>query len=226
MRITVFGASGAVGSRVTEEALSRGHDVTAVGRSLDRLNALLLGRRVDRPTALAGQPRIRRGDAADPQDVAELSAGQDVVISATRPLPGQEAELAIATKGLLAGLAGGTRLIVVGGAASLLLPTGTTVLDGPDFPPDWRPIAEACNEQLAVLRAETEIDWAYVSPPAILEPGTRTGSYRLGKDHLLLDADGNSAISMEDFAIALVDEAEHPRHHRTRFTVGYQSSIS
>ncbi|TDU83488.1 hypothetical protein EV138_5952 [Kribbella voronezhensis] len=212
MRITVFGASGAVGSRVTQEALSRGHEVTAVGRNLDRLAAL--------PRAA----RLRRGDAADPQDVAELSIDQDVVISATRPLPGHEPELAIATKGLLGGLAQTrTRLIVVGGAASLLLPTGTTVLEGPDFPADWHPIAEACNEQLAVLRAEAQVNWVYVSPPALLEPGIRTGRYRLGKDHLLFDAEGNSTISMEDFAVALVDEAEHPHHHQTRFTVAHHT---
>jgi putative NADH-flavin reductase len=141
------------------------------------------------------------------------------VISATRPAPGSEAELPITAKGLVSGLARtGVRLLIVGGAAGLTLPDspGTTVLDAPDFPADWRPIAQACNEQLEIVRAATDLDWAYLSPPAVLEPGVRTGRYRLGKDELLTDP---SSISMEDLAVALMDEAERPRHHRTRFTV-------
>lgn len=93
---------------------------------------------------------------------------------------------------------------------------GTAVVDGPDFPADWRPIALACNEQLEIVRAATDLDWVYLSPPAILEPGIRTGRYRLGTDELLTDT---SSISLEDLPVALVDEAESPRHHRMRFTV-------
>jgi len=212
MRITIFGASGAVGSRVVQEALSRDHQVTAVGRNLDRLSALP-------PEAVR-----RRGDAADPDDVTALSAGQDLVISATRPVPGSEPELVTAAKGLLAGLAGtGVRLLVVGGAAGLVIPGtgGTTVLDGPDFPKDWRPIAQACNDQLEAIQATTEVTWTYLSPPAILEPGNRTGSYRRGTDELLIDPHGVSRISMEDLAVALLDEAETPTHPNTRFTIAY-----
>lgn len=166
---------------------------------------------------------LRRGDATDPDDVAVLSQGHDVVISATRPRPGQEDELVQAAKGLLIGLRhSGVRLILVGGAAGLVDGrTGLTVMESPDFPPDWRPIAQACNEQLELVRAATDVDWTYVSPPALLEPGTRTGTYRLGADHLVTDAAGRSSISMEDFAIALVDEAEQARHAGVRFTVGY-----
>jgi len=218
MRITVFGATGAVGSRVVQEALSRHHDVTAVGRNLDRLTTLAqrLGE--------VGGLRVLRGDASDAGDVARLGWGREVVISATRPVPGREDELAIAAKGLVSGLAGsGVRLLVVGGAASLTLPgdPGTTVVDGPGFPVELRPIALACNEQLEVIRASTDLEWTYLSPPALLEPGVRTGTYRLGRDELLTSADGTSSISMEDFAIALLDEAEQPRHPRARFTVGY-----
>ncbi|WP_329000620.1 NAD(P)H-binding protein [Kribbella sp. NBC_00709] len=200
MRILVWGAAGAVGSRVTQEAAARGHHVTPVGRS-----------------------GLVRGDAADPGDVARLSAGHDVVISATRPRPGDEGELVAAAKGLLIGLRGsGVRLILVGGAASLIVP-GTEVLlvDSPDFPVELRPIALACNEQYDVVRAASGSDWTYVSPPALLEPGARTGRYRKGYDHLITDADGSSAISMEDFAVALVDEAERAEHVRQRITVGY-----
>ncbi|WFB06012.1 NAD(P)H-binding protein [Streptomyces sp. LX-29] len=212
MRITVFGAAGNVGGRVVTEALSRGHRVTAVTRDPARLDRL-------HPDAEA-----RTGDAADPEDVAVLSAGQDLVISATRPVPGREGDLVTTARGLLAGLARtGVRLLLVGGAGSLIVPGtgGDTVVDAPDFPASWRPIADACEGQLAVCRAETVVDWAYLSPAALLEPGERTGAYRLGGDELVVDAEGRSAISMEDLAVALLDEAERPEHHRTRFTVGY-----
>ncbi|NUS85703.1 MAG: NAD(P)H-binding protein [Streptomyces sp.] len=210
MRITVFGAAGSVGSRVVAEALSRGHEVTAVVRNPGPLGDLPAG------------ATARVGDAADVDDVVRLSTGQDLVITATRPAPGSEDELVTATKALLAGVAsGGVRLLVVGGAATLTVPGtgGTLVVDGPDFPADWRGIALACAEQLEACRAESEADWTYLSPAALLEPGERTGTYRLGTDELLVDADGISRISMEDLAVALLDEAEHPRHRRTRFTV-------
>ncbi|KUJ70300.1 NADH-flavin reductase [Streptomyces albus subsp. albus] len=211
MRITVFGATGNVGRRVVAEALARGHEVTAVVRDPARA------------TDLPAAARIRTGHADRADDVAELTAGQDLVISATRPAPGSEAELVATARALLTGLARtGVRLLLVGGAGSLTLPgTGGTVEDAPDFPASWRPIALACTAQLEVCRAERGVDWAYLSPAALLEPGERTGRYRLGTDELLVDAEGNSAISMEDLAVALLDEAEHPRHHRTRFTVGY-----
>ncbi|MEO3885387.1 hypothetical protein [Nonomuraea sp. B5E05] len=98
---------------------------------------------------------------------------------------------------------------------------GLTVVDTPDFPPSWRPIALACEAQLAACRAAPRADWTYLSPPALLEPGERTGRYRLGADELLVGADGRSVISMEDLAVALLDEAERPRHRRCRFTVAY-----
>ncbi|MCP9210656.1 NAD(P)-dependent oxidoreductase [Streptomyces sp. NEAU-Y11] len=212
MRITVFGATGAVGRRVVAEALRRGHEVTAVSR---------------RPAAEGALPpgaTVRTGDASDTGDVARLSAGQDIVIGATRPVAGREDELVAVTEALLTGLAPtGVRLLLVGGAATLTVPgtEGLTVVDTPGFPADVRPIALACARQLEVCRAERRVDWTYLSPPALLEPGVRTGGYRTGTDELLVDAAGRSAISMEDLAVALVDEAERPRHHRVRFTVGY-----
>ncbi|GHG61201.1 NAD(P)-dependent oxidoreductase [Streptomyces griseocarneus] len=212
MRITVFGATGNVGGRTVAEALSRGHEVTAVVRDPARSGGL--------PPAVT----VRTGDARDADAVAALSAGQDLVISATRPASGSEDQLAAATRGLLSGLARtGVRLLLVGGAGSLTVPGGTgTVIDDPALvPPSVRPIALACGEQLALCRAETVVDWAYLSPSALLEPGQRTGAYRLGADELLVDDRGVSQISMEDLAVALLDEAESPRHHRTRFTVGY-----
>ncbi|MFJ4656152.1 NAD(P)-dependent oxidoreductase [Nocardia sp. NPDC088792] len=213
MRITVFGASGDVGSRVIDEALRRGHRVVAVARNAERLNTL------------PSEVEVRRGNAARPEDVAAASAGSDLVISATRPVPGREHELPEVAQALLEGLAhSGTRLLVVGGAGSLTPPGAELPLNQqPDFPAELLPIAEACDKQLTVFRAAQSgpVAWTYVSPSALLEPGERTGVFRLGKDELLTDDEGNSSISMEDLAVALLDEAETPRHHRTRFTVGY-----
>lgn len=214
MRITVLGAAGNVGSRVVTEALTRGHDVTAVVRDPARFGEL-------HPEATH-----RAGDAGVPEHVAELSSGQDLVVNATRPAPGREPEHAAVSRALLAGLATtGVRLLIVGGAGSLTVPGsgGVLAIDDPAYVPTaWRHIALASNAQFdAVRTADTEVDWTYVSPSALLEPGVRTGGYRLGADELIVDAEGNSSISMEDLAVALLDEAERPKHHRTRFTVGY-----
>jgi putative NADH-flavin reductase len=112
------------------------------------------------------------------------------------------------------------RLIVLGGAGSLEVAPGVRVLDTPDFREEWKPDALAQAEALDLYRsATTDVDWTYVSPAAVLEPGERTGEYRTGEDRLLVDDEGNSAISMEDFAVALVDEAESAEHVRRRFTV-------
>ncbi|KAF0846744.1 NAD(P)-dependent oxidoreductase [Nocardia caishijiensis] len=206
MRITVFGAGGAVGGRVVSEAIARGHDVTAVVRRAVRL-----------PDGV----RVRIGDAANADEVAVLSAGQDVVVAATRPAPGREPELSVVAAAMLDGVArSGVRLLVVGGAATLLVPSvGTMLHETPGFPVELAAIAQACAEQLAACRAHTTADWTYLSPPAELDPGVRTGNYRVGADELLVDADGGSWISMEDFAVALLDEAERPAHRRARFTV-------
>ncbi|NED95114.1 NAD(P)H-binding protein [Phytoactinopolyspora alkaliphila] len=213
MRITVFGATGNVGHHIVTEALTRGHDVTAVVRDLSRRGSL--------PPGI----RIRSGDATNVDDVAELAAGQDVVVSATRPPAGQEADLVITAKALLAGLAHSpARLMLVGGAASLVVPGtgGRIALDDPRYVfPEYRPIALACAEQLDTLRADPVVDWTYLSPPARLEEGSRTGRFRVGTDELLTDADGESVISVPDLAAALVDEVERPKHRRSRFTAAY-----
>ncbi|REF00853.1 NAD(P)-dependent oxidoreductase [Thermomonospora umbrina] len=213
MRIIVFGAAGGVGGRVVAEALSRGHKVTAVVRDPARFPLLPAG----------AEPRV--GDAADLDDVVRLSAGHDVVVGATRPAPGRERDLVTAAETLLAGAARtGVRLLLVGGAGSLVVPGtgGTTVVDDPRYmPPAHRDIALACVEQHAVCLTATGADWSYLSPPALLQPGERSGVYRLGADELLVDAEGVSAISMEDLAVALLDEAERPAHRRARFTVAH-----
>ncbi|MBF6542122.1 NAD(P)-dependent oxidoreductase [Nocardia brasiliensis] len=210
MRITVFGAAGDVGSRVVAEALTRGHEVLAVVRDPAKAAAV--------PAAA----EVRVGDASNLDDVVSLSAGRDLVITATRPPAGQEHELPALTSVLLTALAHvGVRLLVVGGASTLRVPgaDGVTLHETPDFPAELRPIAQACAEQFMLVRAEEVADWTYLSPPAELVPGERTGIYRLGADELIARADGVSTISMEDFAVALLDEAERPAHRRARFTV-------
>ncbi|WP_406230901.1 NAD(P)-dependent oxidoreductase [Nocardia sp. NBC_01009] len=210
MRITVFGAAGDVGSRVVAEALARGHEVVAVVRDPARAAAVPSG------------AELRTGDASNPADVEMLGAAADVMITATRPASGREHELPALTTVLLAGSARtGVRLLVVGGASTLTVPgtDGAMLHEIPDFPADLQPIAQACADQLAICRADADADWTYVSPPAELVPGQRTGAYRLGADELLAGAEGISTISMEDFAVALLDEAERPAHSRTRFTV-------
>ncbi len=211
MKIIVFGARGDVGSRIVQEALARGHQVTAVVRSATQRSDLPLA--VDTVVA----------DVASRAQVEALMVGHNLAISAVRPPDGQEALLAPLTRSLLdAALRSRTRILIVGGAASLQMPDdkSTTVLTAPGFLPDAVvAIARACQEQYELCIAEHRVDWAYLSPPAMLTPGVRTGNYRLGSDVLLIGPDGSSAISMEDFAVALIDEAEAPRHSRSRFTV-------
>jgi putative NADH-flavin reductase len=209
MQITVMGAAGMVGRRVVAEAAARGHDVVAVVRDPARAGGLPAG------------VSVRAGDATDVGDVTRTSTGQDVVVAAVRPAAGREDELVSMTKALLAGAA--ARLLVVGGAGSLAVPDsgGRLVADDPDLvTAEYRAVAQAGVQQLAACRA-ADVDWTYLSPPALLLPGTRTGRYRLGTDELLVDATGRSTISVEDLAVALVDEAERPAHRRARFTVAY-----
>lgn len=213
MKITVLGATGNAGSRVVTEALSRGHEVTAVVRNSTAINNLPIG------------IKVVTGDAGNSQSVAEFSSGQDVVISAIRPASGHENEMIPTTRSLMDGLAKtGVRLLVVGGAATLTVPgtNGKTVIEDSNYlPVSARHIGKASSDQFEVCLAETRVDWAYFSPAAQFAPGARTGKYRLGSDELLIDAEGISKISMEDAAIMLLDEVERPKHHRTRFTVAY-----
>jgi putative NADH-flavin reductase len=198
---------------VVAEALSRGHEVTAVVRNSSHSN--------DLPKDVIPQT----GDAGNADDVARLSEGQNVVISAIRPAPGRENEFVPTTQALMEGIARtGVRLLIVGGAACLTVPNsgGTLVIDDPRFVPEkWRGIALGSFAQYEAVRAENRVDWAYLCPPAMLGPGERTGRFRLGHDELVLDADGNSTLSIEDLAVVLLDEAERPSHHRTTFTAAY-----
>ena len=213
MQITVFGATGQVGQRIVAEAIRRNHKVTAVSRSPSGHGTL------------SSSVTLQSGDAGNVDDVVRLSKGKDLIISATRPVEGDEQALVDAARILMTGLRStGVRLILVGGAGSLDVPgnSGRRVFDDPSWVPcSWRPIAQACSDQYDVCLDEETVDWTYASPPAVLEPGERTGTFRLGSDDLLIDGQGKSEISMEDFAVAILDEAERPSYRRKRFTVAY-----
>ena len=203
MKIALIGVSGHAGSRLLAELLSRGHTVTGIARGAPKLE--------NRPGLV-----LETGDATQPARLAPLLAGHDVVVSAARFQSSDPQALIAAVK-----QAGVPRLMVVGGAASLEVAPGKMLLDAPGFPEAYRPEAEAGLRCLDALRAEKDLDWTFLSPSAEFAPGKRTGRFRLGGNQLLTDANGKSRISMEDFAIAFVDELEAPKHPRQRFTVGY-----
>ena len=205
MRITVIGATGMIGSEVTAEAARRGHDVTAASRhpTPSRHPADTAPVRV---TSVAV-------DAGDRAAVKALLAAADVAVLAVRPAPGQEDTLPQVTRTVLdAGAATRTRILVVGGSGPLWSHdrAGLLVVDDPDrVPPAYRAIALASARQLQACKAHDGTDWTYLSPPAEIGPGERTGTFRRGTDTLLTAADGQSRISVQDFAIAAIDELEH-----------------
>lgn len=211
MKIVVYGASGMIGQRVTQEALSRGHKVTAIVRNPAKL------------TIAHPELTVREGNVFDVESVAGAVAGYDAVINATRQNADEPSQTFVdAANALVAGLtrAGVRRLIVVGGAGSLEVAPGLQLLDSPGFNPAWRPGAIGLRDALDVYRT-ADIDWTYFSPAGFVAPGERTGKYRTGTDQLVIDEKGDSHISAEDYAVALVDEFETPRFVRRRFTVGY-----
>ena len=207
MKVVLYGASGMIGSRVLDELLRRGHQVTAVVRNPAKI-------------ATAGV-RVLKGDVTETDSVAQTAAGADAAISAYAPPKGEEPTLSAVAYALLDGLtvAGVRRLIMVGGAGSLKV-GGVPLVDAPNFPEDYRAIAEAHRDLLPIL-AESDLEWSYLCPAAFIQPGERTGKFRLGGTDLVVDEKGESRISAEDYAIALVDELENPQHIRRQFTVAY-----
>ena len=202
MRIAIIGAAGNVGSRVVAEALRRGHRVTPL--TADDV------------------------DATDTGMVTDLIAGHDVGVGATRPVPGDEQSAPVVTRSLLdAHATAGVRFVMIGGAGSLLVPddVGRLVADDPRWvAPEFADLARTGNDQLTLCREHGRADWTYVTPSALMEPGLRTGVYRVGQDELLVDRSGRSYISMEDMAVAVIDEIEDPAHRGQRFTVASRAS--
>ena len=214
MKIAIIGATGFVGSTVLKEALQRGHQVTAIARNVDKVAT------GDKNlTAIAV-------DVDDSTNLANILAGHDAVVSAynagwTNPnlyndfIKGSEA-IQQAVK-----LSGVKRLLVVGGAGSLEVAPGVQLVDTPEFPEQWKSGATAARDYLNKLKKETELDWTFISPAAYLHPGKRTGVFRLGTDHPVVDADGKNEISVEDMAVAIIDELENKQFIKKRFTLGY-----
>lgn len=218
LKIVVYGGSGNIGSRIVNEAMSRGHTVTIVDRN---------PRPVEGPHA--GHVKLVKGDALDPQDITKNIEGQDVVVSSVvvRPAPTPDFALSV-TKSMVEGLRAQTgpaktRLLVVGGASSLYNAEGKRLID--TFPAGALANAQgevkSAVDALDWLYTVTDVSWTFFSPAMNIRPGTRTGRFRIGNDEVVVDADGNSAISMEDYAVAMLDEIEKPQFVNKRFTVGY-----
>ena len=202
-KVALIGASGFIGSRLLAELSARGHAVTAIARNPDKI------------AALPGVTAVK-GDVFDKDGLARLLAGHDAVISAVHFTASDPQTLLAAVR-----QSGAKRYLVVGGAGSLEVAPGVQLFDTPEFPAIYLDEARKGGAFLDLLKQEQGLDWTFLSPSALIQPGERTGTFRLGTDQLLADAKGNSSISAEDYAIALVDELETPTHSRRRFTVGY-----
>ena len=203
MKVAIIGGSGRAGREISAELARRGHQVTAISRHPE--NAV----EADGVTAVAGD--VNHVDA-----LADTIRGHDAVVSAVMFADTDPAALVGVVRA-----SGVPRYLVVGGAGSLEVAPGVALIDTPEFPAEYKAEASRGADFLAYLRGVDDIDWTFLSPSAYFFVGDRKGSYRLGKDALLVDADGNSSISYADYAIALVDEIEKPVHSRQRFTVGY-----
>lgn len=210
MNVILYGATGKSGSRILEELVGRGHRVTAIVRE---------------PSKLAHPPAgvvVKQGDLSDAGRISQAVNGADALVSAYAPPENETDQIVAVTERQVEALSHGSkaRLIVVGGAGGLNVAPGMSLIDSGYLPAAYLPIAKSHVKALDVLR-KSSIDWTYLAPAAYFEPGQRTGKFRLGTDELIADEAHNSRISMEDYAVALVDELEQPRHHRQRFSIGY-----
>ena len=210
MKVALYGATGKSGSRILKELVSRGHQVIAIVRNPAKL-----------PQPAPGVV-IKQDDLSDSKKIAAAVNGAEAVISAYAPPQDDVDAIVGVTQRQVEALNHGSkvRLIVVGGAGGLNVAPGVTLIDSGYLPEPVLPIAKAHSKALNVLRAST-IDWTYLAPAAYFEPGARTGKFRLGTDELIANERQESRISMEDYAIALVDELEKPQHRRQRFSIGY-----
>jgi putative NADH-flavin reductase len=203
MKIALIGATGNVGTKILNEALARGHQLTGIARHVDKLK--------DRAGVTS-----RACDLVDESKLADALRGNDAVIVSVRHQSNDVLRVLKASKA-----AGVKRIIIVGGAASLEIAPGQRLVDTPNFPPEIKVEALPAAEALNRIREEKELEWTFVSPSIMLVPGQRTGKFRIGGDQVLKDDKGDSRISQEDLSVAIIDELEKPRHIRKRFTVGY-----
>ena len=214
MKTALIGATGFVGSAVLNEALNRGYEVTAIARDTSKI------------TVKSENLTLINADIYDTEALAKILKGHDAIVNAfnagwTNPnlyddfIKGSES-IQEAVK-----LSGVKRLLVVGGAGSLEIAPGLQLVDSPQFPAEWKSGAAAARDYLNIIKEENHLDWTFLSPAINLHPGTRTGAFRLGTDQPVFDADHKSDISVEDMAIAIIDELEQGQFIRKRFTLGY-----
>ena len=214
-KIALIGASGFIGSGILKELLNRGHFVTAIVRNPDKI------------TLRNPNLKVIQGDVMSEDTVANLVKGLDIVISAYNPgwtNRNIANDTTNAYKAILNGVkkAGVSRLLIVGGAGSLYVSPERRIMDTGAIPESYMPAIRALAEVLYGLQSyEKQLDWAFFSPASTIEPGERTGKFRLGNDYMVKDENGESRISVEDYAVAMVDEVEKPQHHKVRFTIGY-----
>lgn len=217
MKIALIGATGFTGTKILSEALARGHRITAIVRHPEKLPV---------HAALTAA----KGDIYKADEVTKLVVGHDAVISAFNPGWGDEhlyENFLKGSKAITEGVkkAGVRRLLVIGGAGSLYVAPGVQLMDTPEFaklvPANILPGVKAARDALELIKTETDLDWTFLSPAVNLFPGERTGKFRLGGDELVLDDKKESRISIEDLAVAVLDEIETPKHVRKRFTLGY-----
>ena len=217
MKVALIGATGFVGTAILKELVDRGHEVIAIARHPEKL--------------MIKSPLIHSVavDVMDKDQVAKAVKGSDVVVSAYNSgwtNPKIYEDFIAGSRAIQAGIsaAGVKRYIVIGGAGSLEIKPGLQLIDTPQFPAEYKPGASAARDYLSELRHETELEWTYFSPAILMNhetSGVRKGHYRLGLDNPVFDAEGKSVLSVEDLAIAIVDEVEHPKHIRQRFTAAY-----
>jgi uncharacterized protein len=213
MNVALIGATGFVGSALLNELLDRGHTVTAIVRHPEKIEH----RSGFVPKA---------GDVYNTTALAKLIEGHDALISAFNPdwkNPNLYADQVRGTASIIAAAkqAGIKRVLWVGGAGGLEVKPGVRVIDNPDLPAWVKPGSLATIDALEQLKREPQLEWSFLAPSAALKPGQRTGKFRLGGDQLLVDANGDSVISVQDYAVAMIDELENPKHIRQRFTVAY-----
>jgi putative NADH-flavin reductase len=208
MKVAVIGATGNAGSRITAELLKRGHQVRAVVRSRDKISS-------------KNGLEVATTDLSDAAQLAGVLKDADAVVSAYRPPVDDNDQIVGTTKRITEAVKRNKqRLLVIGGAGGLFVAPGVTAIASGRLPEFALPIAKAHEKVRQDLEA-SGADWTYFAPAGLFEPGEKTGKFRLGKDDLIVDASGNSRISMEDYAIAAVDELERPQHRSERFTIGY-----
>ena len=207
MQVILYGATGNSGSRILKELISRGHDVTAIARDTAKVPAGV---------------KSKQDDLSSVDAIAAIAADADVVVSAyAPPQDNPDALLGVTERQIAAAQkVGSVRLIVVGGAGSLEVAPDVSLLASGHLPEAYVPIATAHGKVRKLLEASS-INWTYFCPAAYFEPGERTGKFRLGTKELVANDKGESRISMEDYAIALVDEIESQKRTRATFSIGY-----